>query len=113
MGRKKTKRIVRRRTLAERELGRGSYVCRICYPDKVAWMPYTIYVKTFKVKKGRSDVKIIVAWCAECKRWLAGRDEYFSVNEKLDIAQKLSDGENGKGLMKWETYRDLGGGRFR
>ena len=112
MGKKSKKRVIKRRTLAEKELGRGSYVCRSCYPDRIAWMPYTIYTKTFKVKAGKSDVKIMIAWCAECQRWLAEKDGYFNVNERIDVAHRLSDGESGKGKMSWETYKKLGGKRF-
>lgn len=101
---KKRKRIIKRRSVNEREMGRGVYVCRVCYPDRVSSMPYTIYTKTIGVRRGKSVVKILMAWCAECQRWLAEKDAYFSVKEKIDVAASLSDGIQGKGLMSWERW---------
>lgn len=118
MGRKKAKRIIKRRRLPELLLGRKSYRCLVCYPDKryqesSERMPIveTIYVARKTIKTTRGKVKIRVAWCAECNRWLAREIGHKTIVEDVDFAQKLSDGECGKGRMKWEMFKTFLKGR--
>jgi hypothetical protein len=92
-------------------LGRKAYRCLQCYPDVVAKkssedMPIvaTIYVGKKKVKQGMNEYRLLIAWCAECLRWLAKEVRWRVTIEDTDVAHMLSDGQQGKGKMDWQTF---------
>lgn len=115
---KRLKRRVKRRGLEL--MRRGTYVCRRCYPVegkgkyyepigeyvtvKTEWgkrrLVDTIFVEKIVVGK----TKVIVAWCAGCKRWLAKEVGYYSCLTKMDVGIALSDGEDVGTEMMLEEF---------
>ncbi len=113
MGKKTRKRIIKRRSLPALLLGRKAWLCEQCYPAKEyvekKGQPLiaTIYVGRRKIKIGKSERKLLIAWCAECNRWLAREVKWRITLEDTDIAHELSDGKCGKGKLSWEKFCQL------
>lgn len=111
MGKKSRKRIIKRRSLPAVLLSRKSFRCFVCYPEKEyalssEKMPIvaTIYVGKKKVKVGNSERNLLIAWCAECHRWLAREEKWRVTYEDTDIAHELADGKAGKGEMSFTQF---------
>lgn len=111
MGKKSRKRIIKRRSKPEMLLGRKAYRCEQCYPDEEyketsegLRLVTTIYVGKKKIKVGKNTMNLLIAWCAECNRWLAREVRWRVTKEDVDVATELSDGKAGKGLMSWQKF---------
>ncbi|MCK5611455.1 hypothetical protein KAR91_56820 [Candidatus Pacearchaeota archaeon] len=103
--------MIKRRSKPEMLLGRKAYRCEVCYPDEMykessEKMPIvtTIYVGRKKVKMGSNEVTLVIAWCAECNRWLAREKRWRVTMDDVDVATQLSDGKQGKGKMDWQQF---------
>ncbi len=116
----KRKRRTRKTPRAIKMLGKGSYICRTCWPEEeLHWDSYkepleaTIYVGKKVIKINDSKITILVAWCAECQRWLAKQKRWRITLDKVDVATALSDGKSGKGLIDWEEFVRIVGWKDR
>lgn len=116
----KRKRRTRRTPKAVRMLGRGDYICRVCWPEDELHkdshsepLVATIYVGRKVIKVGSSEITLLIAWCAECQRWLAKEKRWRITLDKVDVGTALSDGECGKGKIGWQEFVRLVGWKDR
>lgn len=116
----KRKRKTRRTPIAVKMLGKGTHICRTCWPENELHkdsngepLDATIYVGRKVIKVNDSKITLLIAWCAECQRWLAKQKRWRITLDKVDVASALSDGECGKGNIDWEEFIRLVGWKDR